>query len=654
MITSTVEYDSRDTYYFARYGDKVELRKALSQGNNSLNWYKDCDGMTACHWAVRNGHKECMMMILDSGFDINTADDHGNTIVHFSAYNGNMDFIHFLIERNIDFNVKNKEGNTILHEASARCRNNVFAKLLDLDLDSDFDDEYLDKESDRELDIDINIKNNNGDTALMIAVRFKNATIVKMLLHQEDIDKNSKNKEGKSAFDIAWENNILYGHTRKPYSGCITMDIIDYLMCQNVEIDTNMLLDTNIDLNIRNKNGETVIHLGTKYNYVNFVKKLLEKDIDINCVDYELNSIAHYAAKYGHEDLMDLLLGTNIDLNIKNYDGSTALNLAVRRSSKAIVEMLVFTEKVDLNIKNNAGNTPLMEAVMYNRESMVKTLLDTGKLDVTTRNNDNETLIYVAWYRGRLTILEMLLQQTDIDINTCNFFSSFGYPYYSLLHRAAQRGDKSAVEIILLHRGIDVNIDDDIDQYEPLGDAYGNPTVDCRYLIFAETENRRKKALFDIFINHHIEYQPYINTIYSRCYPTGSVRQAKPSVGWIKAEDIRDKYYFDEVFFYLHLHIANLYFTKELGGRSSMNCSSSTHNLANSSNKTSALMAILTDRLLVMLKPKHDLSIDVPWVLKLDGDDNSDDNDDYDVDDNEDDDDDDNEDDDDDDGCIVS
>ena len=67
---------------------------------------------------------------------------------------------------------------------------------------------------------------------------------------------------------------------------------------------------------------------------------------------------------------------------------------------------------------------------------------------------------------------------------------------------------------ILLERGID--IDDDINKYAPYEsqdvDADGNiiEFTDCRPMIFSEVEHRRKRALFDSFINHHIEYQPYI------------------------------------------------------------------------------------------------------------------------------------------------
>jgi len=107
----------------------------------------------------------------------------------------------------------------------------------------------------------------------------------------------------------------------------------------------------------------------------------------------------------------------------------------------------------------------------------------------------------------------------------------------------------SAAEL-LLQRGTDT--DDDTDKYAPeeeLEDISGSTTspTDCRPITVTETDSRRKRPIFDSLINHHTEYQPYISTIYTRCFPTGSVQVAKPPVGWTIAEAVRDKYYFDEI-----------------------------------------------------------------------------------------------------------
>jgi hypothetical protein len=229
-------------------------------------------------------------------------------------------------------------------------------------------------------------------------------------------------------------------------------------------------------------------------------------------------------------------------------------------------------------------------------------ILDRG-FDIHDKENNGATILHFASLGEYINIIEMLLER-GFDINSKDNDSM------TALHMATILGRMNAVEL-LLQRGID--IDDDIGRYDPFEefeDQNGNvinPT-DCRPIIVTEIDNRRKRPIFDSFINHHIEYQPYINIIYTRCFPTGNVQVAKPPVGWTIAEAVRDKYYFDEIFFYLHMHVSNLYSIttnnmKSRVTRSSMKCSNSTDQLANNSNKTSTLMIVLTDRLKMYLKP---------------------------------------------------
>jgi hypothetical protein len=224
-------------------------------------------------------------------------------------------------------------------------------------------------------------------------------------------------------------------------------------------------------------------------------------------------------------------------------------------------------------------------------------ILDRG-FDIHDKNNDGGTILHYASVRDHINIIEMLLER-GVDIN------SKTNDGITALHIAARYGRMNAVEL-LLQRGID--IDDDIDRYAPTEHIININPTDCRPIIVTEIDNRRKRPIFDSFINHHIEYQPYINIIYTRCFPTGNVQVAKPPVGWTIAEAVRDKYYFDEIFFYLHMHVSNLYSIttnniKSRVTRSSMKCSNSTDQLANNSNKTSTLMIVLTDRLKMYLKP---------------------------------------------------
>ena len=116
-------------------------------------------------------------------------------------------------------------------------------------------------------------------------------------------------------------------------------------------------------------------------------------------------------------------------------------------------------------------------------------------------------------------------------------------------------------------------------------------------MILDEIANRNKRAVFDAFIDHHIDYRLYKHMIYSICYPDDNTQVAAPRIGWPRAETVRNKYYYDETFFYLHLYVAKI-ITK-----CTSNHYSSIIDHAINSDDTSTLMTVLVDRLMLYLKP---------------------------------------------------
>ena len=263
--------------------------------------------------------------------------------------------------------------------------------------------------------------------------------------------------------------------------------------------------------------------------------------------------------------------------------------------------------------RNEYGRTALHAATNYNRIKCVEILLERG-FNVNSKDSSGLTALHRAARNDFTKIVKILLESEDIDINCSDKDGD------TALYWAARYNQTSTVEM-LLAKGID--IDNDINKYTLFyfedEDEDGNLIImvgipDCRPLIFAEVENRRKRALFDSFINRHIEYQPYINDIYTRCYPTGNVKVSKPPLGWTIAEAVRDKYYLDEVFFYLHLHVANCYMNTQPDAITTISSVNSVRHNASNSDTTFTLMTILTDRLRLMLKPDQNLGVEVPYV----------------------------------------
>jgi len=159
------------------------------------------------------------------------------------------------------------------------------------------------------------------------------------------------------------------------------------------------------------------------------------------------------------------------------------------------------------------------------------------------------TLLFIAAFSGKMNIVQRLLMEDKISISS-------SVNNKTALHAAANRGHLDIVKL-LLERGIE------IDLVQMFGDGAYAPAenehradgttivfTNCNATIYAEYIDREKKAQFDAFIRHNIEYQPSINKIYSRCWDEARPQVAKPRlVSWTEAEAIRDKYYFDEIFF---------------------------------------------------------------------------------------------------------
>ena len=73
----------------------------------------------------------------------------------------------------------------------------------------------------------------------------------------------------------------------------------------------------------------------------------------------------------------------------------------------------------------------------------------------------------------------------------------------------------------------------------------------------------------------------------------------RPAIGWDRAEAVRNKYYFDEVLFYVHVYVASVCTrSKTKQSASSVTAASQCREqLASSSDKTSTLMTVLSSYL---------------------------------------------------------
>ncbi len=114
-------------------------------------------------------------------------------------------------------------------------------------------------------------------------------------------------------------------------------------------------------------------------------------------------------------------------------------------------------------------------------------------------------------------------------------------------------------------------------------------------------KSEQRRINFHAIINVYIEYDLYRSLIYQRCYPTGNIKYPEPITGWDVAYRVTEKYYYDEIFFYLHIYVASRVDSRE--------CSRNRERFASSSNRTYELMSVLTSKL------KEYINLDVSKLL---------------------------------------
>jgi len=158
---------------------------------------KSKKGTTPLICALDNHHEDCAKLLMEKGnADINANSGEGEwTPVLSAAYKGDVQSLKFLIANskgNLDVEMVQKEakGYHALHFAAASKDNAV--ELLTTLLDAG---------------ADINALNDNGQTALHLAVFWNNPDAVKLLIDR-GADRSIKNKSGRTAEQLA----IHYDH----------------------------------------------------------------------------------------------------------------------------------------------------------------------------------------------------------------------------------------------------------------------------------------------------------------------------------------------------------------------------------------------------------------------------------------------------------
>jgi len=218
--------------------------------------------------------------------------------------------------------------------------------------------------------VNVGVKDDYGDTPLILAVKNNKTEIVKLLLARR-ADVNEKDSNGWSPLILS-----LFGNDT---------DLV------------KLLIEGGADLNAIGNHGWTVLHYAARGQ----VKQGGQGgDEEISSLDYK--------------DIVQRLLVKGAAINAKNSDGETPLLQAVDNGNTEVVELLL-AQGADINAKDDLGRKPqhLVESI-----SIAKLLL-AGGIDVNAATDYKQTLLHVAASRNMTELVKILVKK-GADINAKN------------------------------------------------------------------------------------------------------------------------------------------------------------------------------------------------------------------------------------------
>jgi len=157
---------------------------------------------------------------------------------------------------------------------------------------------------------------------------------------------------------------------------------------QGVVAEMNRYLDDeNFDIETKDENGYTALHMAAITGQCTAGSLLVESDAEIDARDLKGNTPLHMTAIHNHRLVTSMLMWGGADAEAQNHLGNTPLHEAAAAGAKDVI-FLILDRKGDegiKDIKNKAGFTPLdlAEQVLAAKKDelsqKVVTMIQTGE-----------------------------------------------------------------------------------------------------------------------------------------------------------------------------------------------------------------------------------------------------------------------------------
>eukprot|EP01132_Coremiostelium_polycephalum_P002243 gene2243-2765_t len=341
------------------------------------------DGSTPIMMVSLNGEEKIVDLLLEYGADVNSSNKKGNTALHYATLRGHKKVVDKLLEAGSDVNAVNQDGATSLHVAAEENYPTIIETLANSG--ACVDHQRLDgwtplytaaykgnietALSLLSMSASVDSHNLEGWTPLHAACAEGHLQMAELLIDTYKADINRQNSQGTTPlFHSCSQGHLdlvkmLISHGADPElsrpGGWKPIHIACYN--ENDDITRYLIEEVGVDLNCTNTEIKDYapIHIliSTEEPRLEIIELLLKKNtININQKNINGSTPLHLAVFWNHFKILQLLLKYNANLDIKNNKGRTPLSLACHYGNEEIAKFLAEKMHIDvkkLKIKNN-------------------------------------------------------------------------------------------------------------------------------------------------------------------------------------------------------------------------------------------------------------------------------------------------------------
>lgn len=317
---------------------------------------------TLLHNAAKIGFKELVQQLINNGANVVIRDSKKRTPLHYAA---TKEVAALLM---LDINAKDESGNTPLHQA-------VQDNPPEIVSFQDNPSEIVSFQKNRPEIVSfiiangakVNVKNNNGQTPLHIAVLNKRFS---RLDNMQNIDR------------------LLLEHGAEIIQDNYRTTPLDIAVDLKLQDTVALLISKHPDVNSEDKDGRTLLHIAVSFKLKDVAKQLIAKGAFVHAKNNLLQTPLHLAVAQGSQDIGELLIAKGARVNVKNANGQTPLYQAIAIGHNDIAALLI-NNGADINNIDQCGTNPLHKAAHYGTVEILKLLIAKGaKIDATNCYGD--------------------------------------------------------------------------------------------------------------------------------------------------------------------------------------------------------------------------------------------------------------------------